>query len=127
VEDLGRDRSDAGLGRGGDERLEEARLDGRVVVEQEDVVGAVGERRLEPRVHAPREAAVLLEPDHADVREGPGDGGGDVVRGGVVDDEGRERRVGRRRERPEAGEGLLRAVPREDDRGDARGHVSSRR
>ena len=113
-EDLAARRRDAGLERG-DERLEEARLDHHVVVEQQHRRRAALDRRLDPRVDATGEAGVPAHPDHDGLGELGLDRLGAAVARAVVDDDHLERRVVDPRERGETQERVVLAVPGEDD------------
>ena len=110
-----------------DERLEEAGLDRRVVVQQEDGIRPVAERGVGARVDPTGEAAVLAEREQADSGELRRHGLRPAVGRAVVDDDDRQLGIRGALQRPKAGERVLAPVPAEDDGSDPRGHASSRR
>jgi len=104
---------------GVDETFERVGLDGGVVVEQPDQLGATREREADPDVVSPGVPEVAAVLDDLD---------GGVVRcqlrarryaRAVVDDEHREWRVGLPRETLDAGECVVESVPVEYDGDDA--------
>ncbi len=118
---LGPHRADLGVGLGDRHQLaHHGRMDLDVVVEQQQVVVAGGERRADAQVEPDRDAAVLLDPQQGDLRPAGGDRLGGAVRGAVVDHDHPEIRVV---EPVEALQGLEAEGPAlvgEDDAGDAR-------
>ena len=113
-QDLAARRRDAGLERG-DERLEKARLDHHVVVEQQHRRRPARDCGLDPRVDATGEAGVPAHPDHDGVGKLGLDRLGAAIGRAVVDDDHLERLVVGPRERGETQERVVLAVPGEDD------------
>jgi len=111
-----------------DERLDEARLDLHVVVQENDRVSAFLERDADPRVHPAGEAPVLGQPHEPDRGVLGRDGIGAAVARTVVDHEHGERPVRDPGQRPQASKRALATVPREHDRRHARlAHARARR
>ena len=102
--------------RRGNERLDAARLDEHVVVEQHHVLRSFGERLAEPCVGAAREAAVVAQRGRRSCRPGSSDAG--AVPGLVVDEHAPHARSDLR-EAVETGAGALAGAPCDDDRSNA--------
>ena len=99
--------------RGGRERLDDPGLDGRVVVDEQDPVGAAVERTPNAGVVAAREAEVDAGTDELDVRKALGDRVRRAVHRAVVDHDGLDPAKGIERV-----ERVVAAVPRDDDSDD---------
>jgi len=109
-----------------EQRLDEARLDERVVVQQHRVVRASRERALEAPVVPSREAEVRPRLEHLDLGEGGAHLPGTPVGRAVVDEDHMEARVPGVAERGEARLRVGPAVPVQDDDGDLRRRGSHR-
>ncbi len=127
-DDLGARRGRSGISfQSLDEWLEEARLDLRVVVEEQDMLCSGGKCSAQPHVDAARESAVLVERDHMDVWESLAHCLARAVGRVVVHEDDEQRRIGCVRKGAQAVERVLATVPGQHDDPDPRCHASSRR